>query len=366
LKTIVEKKMKRKDLQSKSDRALTIGLVYDLPHKLERTNQHPFPVFAEAEWETSETLKRISKTWSQLGHRVIELPLDKTFLNRWSNEHHELDLIHTLVEGWGSLSREAWIPSLCELSGIPYIGSHPYAQCVAMRKSTFKILCRHHGVPTTDFRVVQNEQDILALTDAFLRRRLFIKPDCEGSGMGIDVAHSISESPEKTRQTCRDMLEEFPDGIILEELLEGIELTSAFLGHADCEMLPIAQIEVADGVYGLANKSKEEMGEKVTFPELPITVKETVENGMRVLQQRIGLEDFTRFDWKLDAAGTPMLLEANPLAGLSYYYSVLPRMAAAAGYSYETFLQRLAQSAMERCNDRRFWYGRARVLNPSP
>ncbi|NBW81566.1 hypothetical protein EBR21_07415 [bacterium] len=354
--------MERNEVQSESDRALTIGLVYDLPHKLERTKQHPFPVFAEAEWETSETLKRISETWSQLGYRVIELPLDKSFLSRWSNEHHELDLVHTLVEGWGSLSREAWIPALCELSGVPYIGSHPYAQCVAMRKSTFKILCRHHGVPTTDFMIVQNEQDILALPDAFLRRRLFIKPDCEGSGMGIDASHSISDSPDATLQTCRRMLADFPDGIILEELLEGIELTSAFLGHEQCEMLPIAQIEVADGVYGLANKSKEEMGEKVSFPELPTSIKNTIENAMNVLQRRVGLEDFTRFDWKLDINCSPMLLEANPLAGLSYYYSVLPKMAAAAGYSYAAFLERLARSAMERRRDRRFWYGRERVL----
>ena len=30
----------------------------------------------------------------------------------------------------------------------------------------------------------------------------------------------------------------------------------------------LKQIEVADGVYGFSNKSKEYMGEKVTFPKL--------------------------------------------------------------------------------------------------
>ncbi|MFZ9519710.1 MAG: hypothetical protein ACO3A4_04465 [Silvanigrellaceae bacterium] len=353
--------MKRKDPQSIEDKSLTIGLVYDVPRKLKRSQQHPFPDFAEAEWETTETLNRISESWNQLGYRVIDLPLDNSFLDRWSKLNRELDLVHTLVEGWGSLSREAWIPSLCELSGIPYIGSNPYAQCVAMRKSTFKLICRHHGVPTTHFHVIQNENDLDTLPDSFLRHRLFIKPDCEGSGMGIDVSHSISDSPEKTRQTCISMLKDFPDGIILEELLEGMELTSAFLGHNDLEMLPIAQIEVSGGVYGLANKSKEEMGEKVTFPELPHIVRTTIESGMQILRSRIGLEDFTRFDWKMNAKGVPMLLEANPLAGLSYYYSVLPKMAYSAGYNYETFLQRLAQSALERQNDRRFWYGRQRI-----
>jgi D-alanine-D-alanine ligase-like ATP-grasp enzyme len=79
------------------------------------------------------------------------------------------------------------------------------------------------------------------------------------------------------------------------------------------------------------------------------------------LRKHVGLDDFVRFDWKLDANGTPMLLEANPLAGLSYYYSVLPKMAEAGGLSYAELLEKIALSALARKNDRRFWYGRARL-----
>jgi D-alanine-D-alanine ligase len=181
--------------------------------------------------------------------------------------------------------------------------------------------------------------------------------------MGIDASSSVSTSAGFTRDVCRALLADFPDGILLEELLEGIELTSAFMGNSPFRPLPIAQIEVQGGVYGLAHKGKDEMGEKVTFPKLPEPVQKSIFSAMQILQTRAGLEDFTRFDWKLDSRGQPMLLEANPLAGLSYYYSVLPKMAAAAGFSYENFLMELADSALRRTNSRRFWYGQTRVRN---
>lgn len=353
--------MNAQTIRSENTKPITLGLVFDLPEKLKRTSEQPFPSFAEAEWETIETIRRISDGWKKIGFNVIEFPIDKNFLARWSVEHGHLDLIHSLVEGWGTPSREAWVPALCELSGVPYIGSSPFAQCVAMRKSTFKILCNHLQIPTPRFHIIQNEDDLHLLPDDFLTQPHFIKPDCEGSGMGIDAETSISTDAKFTRQICRSLLRDFPDGIILEELLEGIELTSAFLSNDPLEILPIAQIEVPTGVYGLANKSKDEMGEKVTFPRLPETITRSIHNAMQMLQSRIGLEDFTRFDWKLNRSGIPMLLEANPLAGLSYYYSVLPKIAAQAGYTYEDLLRRLATSALSRKNQRRFWYGRTRV-----
>lgn len=345
----------------KSNRHQTIALIFDLPEKLVRNDKYPFPQHAEAEWETRQTIERISAGWKKSGYDVIEFPLDKNFLTEWSHRISQINLAHTLTEGWGTPSREAWIPALCELSGIPFIGSPPFAQCMAMRKSTFKIICRHNGIPTPEFRVVQSFEDVENLPEEFLARPHFIKPDCEGSGMGIDAETSIPKTVSASRETCRRMLGEFPDGLLIEELLTGPELTSAFLGHDPFESLPIAQIEVPTGVYGLANKSKDEMGEKISFPKLPVETRSIIEKSMHVLQQRVGLEDFARFDWKMDGNGRPFLLEVNPLAGLSYYYSVLPKMAEAAGCNYDQLLSRLAQSATRKANHRRFWYGRSRL-----
>jgi D-alanine-D-alanine ligase len=347
--------------KSSSIANISLALIYDKPEKLKRSAAHPFPAEAEAEWETAETIEKLAETWEQLGCTVTRLALDNFFLSRWSEQFQNFDLVHSVVEGWGTPSREAWIPALCEMSGVPFIGSDPFAQCVAMRKSTFKLICRNHGIPTPDFHPARSEEDLNHIPAALLSRPHFIKPDCEGSGMGIDAQHSLGTHPEQSRQTCRSLLKQFPEGILIEEHLPGRELTSAFIGSNPSLTLPIAEIEVPDGVYGLANKSKEAMEEKVSFPGLSKTQRSTIVNAMDNLRKHVGLDDFVRFDWKLDANGTPMLLEANPLAGLSYYYSVLPKMAEAGGLSYAELLEKIALSALARKNDRRFWYGRARL-----
>ena len=103
------------------------------------------------------------------------------------------------------------------------------------------------------------------------------------------------------------------------------------------------------------------MGEKVTFPELTPGESDLLEGFGQRLANLVGFEDFVRFDWKRDEQGVVTFLEANPLAGLSYYYSVLPKMAEQAGMTYVELLATLAHSALSKREDRRYWYGRTRL-----
>lgn len=350
-----------KKINQPSTNNISIAILYDKPNPLERNSKFPFPHDAEAEWETQKTIDKIEEAWFSLGCHVKKMPLDKNFLQRWTQEHQEIDLVHSLVEGWGSVSREGWIPALCELSGTPFIGSSAFAQCLAMKKSIFKAVCRELAIPTADYRVINGPDDIELIPDSFLESFHFIKPDCEGSGMGIDRSHSIGNSPAKSREVCRDLLKKYPEGILIEALLPGRELTSAMIGVGCTLPLPIAEIEVPDGVYGLAYKGKEKMEEKVSFPELPKELTDLIHSAMDTLSRRVGFDDFVRFDWKLNSMGSPVLLEANPLAGLSYYYSVLPKMAEKAGLSYPELLRELALSALSRQENKRYWYGRSRI-----
>lgn len=358
--------MRVKIQEANSLKNISLAVVFDQTEQLERNLDFPFPPDAEAEWETQQTVDKISEVWTALGCRVTQLPLDKNFLHRWARDHGSFDLVHPLVEGWGSVAREGWIPSLCELSGVPYIGSGPVAQNIAMKKSFLKTLCHELSIPTARHWVVATQVDLEQLPDDAFQSPHFLKPDCEGSGMGIHRAHSIGQSPDASRKVCLELLEKYPDGVLVEELLTGRELTSAMIADLDASALPIAEIEVPGGVYGLSYKGKDAMEEKVSFPELPETTKSIIHNAMESLKQRLGFDDFVRLDWKLDANGTPHLLEANPLAGLSYYYSVLPKMAERAGLSYQDFLGRLGISALSRKNHRKLWYGRSRVRNEGP
>ena len=103
------------------------------------------------------------------------------------------------------------------------------------------------------------------------------------------------------------------------------------------------------------------MGEKVTFPALEPREQRALADQGLALARAAGFEDFVRFDWKRDANGVVTFMEANPLAGLSYFYSVLPKIAAEGGLPYESLLACLAEAALARRDHRRHWYGRARL-----
>lgn len=341
-------------------RGKRLGLVYDLPCKLENSTGIEFPEDATAEWESHKTICFIADTWNALGFDVFLFPLDHTFLKMWANHAQSCDLIHSLVEGFGSLSREAWIPSLCELSGIPFIGSSPFAHSVCMSKVQTKLICQHLGIPTAPFFLVKKIQDFDRIPESFFSQKCFIKPDGEGSGMGVDDSFSIADCRQKAKETTADLLEKYPHGILMESYLEGLEYTSAMLGDP-AEFLPIAQIEVESGVYGLSNKSKDKMGEKVTFPHLDQKTQQIIQQGTEKLSQYLQLHDFVRMDWRCNHKGEVFFLEANTLAGLSYDYSVLPLMAKQAGWGYADLLKKIAESALKRSQSRNLWYGKTRV-----
>lgn len=350
--------MQKKLSPTKSSKV--IGLVYDVPEKLVGASPICFPEDACAEWESEDTIEKIVETWRSLGFDVILFPLNENFFRHWSQNVFACTLIHSLVEGFGSLARESWLPSLCELSGVPFIGSSPFAHSVCMSKSLSKLVCQSLNIPTAPFYLIQSMSDFSLVEESFLRSPHFIKPNGEGSGMGVDVGHSLSSSPQETKKIVERLLTAYPDGVMLETHLAGPEYTNAAIG-TPLQFLPIAQIEVDGGVYGLAYKGKDAMYEKVTFPTLSPALEQTIRDGTKKLVGHLQIYDFVRIDWKCNANGEVFFLEANTGAGLSYYYSVLPLMAAEMGLDYAALLQTLANSALSRQGKRNLWYGKTRI-----
>jgi D-alanine-D-alanine ligase len=65
------------------------------------------------------------------------------------------------------------------------------------------------------------------------------------------------------------------------------------------------------------------------------------------LSERLGCRDYCRFDWRLDAAGKPKLLEVNPNPGWCWD-GHLAKMVKFAGISYAEMLKAILQAAEQR------------------
>lgn len=340
-----------------------MALVHD-PHFLFKNPEKAgLPHDASAEWESPDTVQKIVDTWTALGFEVTTLSPSPNFFETWARDFRKFDLVHSVIEGWGNLGREAWVPALCEFSGVPFVGSGSFTMATSMKKSLVKSLCRTLGIATPRGFVVTAVSDLHKIPNDFFTNPHFLKPDGEGSGMGVDESISISSDFQKTKGLVEDLLKRFPEGVLIEERLTGREYTTALLGHP-ARFLPIAEIEVPTGVYGLANKSKDYMGEKVTFPQLPQDEVDVFEQATRSLWNALGCCDFARMDF-MKHDGKIYFLEVNPLAGLSYHYSVLPKMAEAAGLSYVELFDTIAKSALERSkHSRALTYGKTCFKGP--
>lgn len=313
---------------------------------------------ATAEWEDEKTIQAIAHSWELLGYQVQTQFIKGAFLKTLS-EISEDTLVHSLCEGWGSLAREAWIPSLCELCGVPWIGSSPAGICAAMDKDLTSQICQSLNIPAPKGQLCASHPAYMSCIQQLSSSHHFVKPNAEGSGMGIGPHSLRTQASPLTENEFHALLCRYPDGLRVEVALPGPEFTTALVGSPPT-FLPVAQVKVPGDIYGLAYKGKDAMKEEVTFPNIDASMKKNLQAWSLQLWQRLQLMDFCRFDWKCDEQGVPHLIDINPLAGLSPHYSVLPLMWKTTGKRYEELLETLAEAALKKCDSRRLKYGKLR------
>jgi len=89
-----------------------------------------------------------------------------------------------------------------------------------------KRVIRDGGIPTPDFAIVDTDQDIDNVT---LPYPLFIKPNAEGSGRGINFNSKVRNLNE-LRTTCQDLWKSGIHSLLIETYLPGREFTVGILG----------------------------------------------------------------------------------------------------------------------------------------
>jgi D-alanine-D-alanine ligase len=324
--------------------SLTVGLVYDLRSDYLAAGCSPEEV---AEFDSDETLDAIEEAIRSLGHRVERIGNGRALCKRLV-AGARWDLVFNIAEGLAGRSREAQVPCLLELYGIPYALSDPLVCAATLDKAVAKRLVRDAGLATPAFAVVREAADVEGLRLAF---PLFAKPRAEGTGKGID-ARSRIDSPEELAAACRRLLSRFGQPVLVEEFLPGREFTVAVLGTGrEARVLGTVEIEVrpeaAAGIYSYETKEQCEQWVRYSPPPrdgLRRDVEALALASYRVLECR----DAARVDIRCDGAGRPEFLEVNPLPGLHPTHSDLPMIAAQEGLSYRDLIGAIIAGACRR------------------
>ncbi len=248
------------------------------------------------------------------------------------------DLVFIGLHGkWGE---DGTIQSLLELRGIKYTGSKVVSSSVSMDKAMSKILFQHYGIQTANwFYTAQNHNSdfVINMIEKQFGFPAVIKPNDQGSTVGLTICKNSSQVEEAMKLAFQ-----FSNKIIIEEYIPGREMTVAILEN---KALPVLEIKPKHGIYDYECKYTTGMSEYVVPAEIPKEAAEKLQSQALLAFNALGCETYARIDFRMNNNFEPYCLEANTLPGMTST-SLVPKMAKAAGISFEQLVDRIIRLSL--------------------
>jgi len=308
------------------------------------------PDDALEEYDSRETVALISAALGAKGHSVVMLGGGSEFLDNIRRE--PVDMVFNIAEGRGSYrSREAQVPSILEMLGIPYTGSDPQCLAICLDKPVTKKLLAVAGIPTPAWRTIANSEELFQTPWDGFGFPAIIKPAYEGSSKGIHL-DSVVNNLKQALATAPELLEHYRQPLMVEEFIAGDEVTVGVLGNLPPRVLGLMHIRPrqseAPFIYSLEVKRD---WENLVDYECPAQFEEEVLARISAASLRafraLGCRDFARVDFRVSPEGVPYFLEINPLPGLGTY-SDLVIMALKLRRTHEGLIGAVLEAALER------------------
>jgi D-alanine-D-alanine ligase len=308
---------------------------------------------AEAEYDAPETIDAIREALENYGHVTLfeataELPRQLM--------QTPVDLVFNIAEGVAGRNREAAVPALCELMGIPYTGSDAATLSIALDKALSKRVLLQHEILTAEFQVMETGRERLS---SKLKFPLIVKPNQEGSSKGVSASASVCDNEESLRAVVRELIDRYRQPALIEVYIPGREFTVGLLGDRRPRVLPPMEILFKDKnntrpVYDFQIKQEWEKHVSYQCPAhlTPAELK-AIERVCRETFAALDCRDVARVDLRMTAKGDIYVIEVNPLPGLTPGYSDLCLIAQAAGIEYKTLIGEILEGGLKRLREKR-------------
>ncbi len=297
-----------------------------------------------------KTIDRLVRALKAHGHQVIALEGDKDLIDRLEEfmprvvQGERPGLVFNVSYGIQGQARYTHVPSILEMVGIPYVASGPLAHSLALDKIVTKMILRQHGLPTPDFALLQTPDAPIPE----MRYPLIVKPRSEAVSFGLKVVHD----EEELRTAAGMIYQEFRQGVLAEQYVEGREINVGILGNDPPEAFPPVQLDFGTegpAIYTYEDKTGRS-GRQVSHicpapigEELTLHAQKIATGAFTAL----GCSDCARVDMRLDDRGDLYILEVNSLPSLGEHSSYLVG-AAEVGLDFTSFIGRLIEVASAR------------------
>jgi D-alanine-D-alanine ligase len=325
---------------------MKIGITYDLKADLSASNDLPDDF--QEEFDSPVTIEAIAAALRGLGHEVELLGDGRELLERLLRQPP--DFVFNIAEGNGvGRCREARVPAVLEMLGIPYSGSDPLTLAVTLDKDCAKRLVQSAGVAVPRGYVLEANREL----DGFAVQpyTAIIKPAWEGSSKGIR-GKCVVDGADELREAVSALRRAHPQPILIEEYIAGEELTVGIVGNEEPHILGILRVVPMrpDERFVYSLEVKRDYLRQVRYECWPAHQAKAVTDAALRVYRTLGCRDVARIDFRLKD-GIPYFLEVNPLPGLNPESSDLVILSRLAGWSYEQLIERILRAALGRIAD---------------
>lgn len=247
-----------------------------------------------------------------------------------------VDRVFNILHGTRGGGEDGVLQGLLDALEVPYTGAGVLGSALSMDKIRSKQVWLSLGMPTPAYRIVRNREDVLIAAEE-LGLPVILKPACEGSSVGITRVCAAADIDAAIALASR-----FESDLLMEQLVEGDELTVAILGD---DALPSIRIVPAGEFYDYHAKYVAD-DTQYLCPGLEGSDEDDIRALSLSAFRAIGVTGWGRVDVMRDRQGRNWLLEVNTAPGMTSH-SLVPKAAAATGMDFDTLCWRILETSFE-------------------
>lgn len=276
----------------------------------------------------SSTLQLYKITEQQLvrnSTEEIEEDLSQATALTWSSLRNLVDFVFIGLHG--GEGENGCVQGMLEMLEIPYNGSSVLTSALCMNKYKTNELLQAEGfdVPRSIFIAAQqwqfNKDEIMNHVAEQLSFPCIVKPHDDGCSVLVSKANNKDDF----EQFCdRVFTQKLKTHLLVEELMQGMELTVGVLGNETVQVLPPSQAIAQGGILSIEEKFLPGAGENQTPAPLPAATLSFVQTVIGNVYKAVGARGYARVDcFYQDMQQSPtgkqrvIILEINTLPGMT-------------------------------------------------
>lgn len=299
--------------------------------------------------DTAQGSKLIEKDTQLIPDNIKTAPPDLAELARYDREQSiklaaldDLRVVDVIFLAFhGNAGEDGTIQALLELANKKYTGSGVLASALAMNKAISKKLFEREKIPTPRWTLLKSKTYSPGSLPDLLQKfppPVIIKPNDQGSTIGLTLVENEADCSAAVEKAFA-----VSDEVLIEEYIEGRELTVAVLGD---EPLPVVEILPKNKLYDYECKYTKGMCSYQCPADLSDEKREEIQKLGLTAFQTLGCRGYARVDFRMDRKGNLFCLEVNTLPGMTKT-SLVPKAAKVMGISFDELIERIVKLAVE-------------------